>query len=130
MNKRLLKFVKLAKDILKGKRIGDEGSSITALTYASLLNDIYKAISIIFLILGTGLLVSAVKNLSLSFSSLIAFFISLMLTVTCLVFFFAFWAMSNEIRDEIDKNKVLSELTTVATLIALVIAALSLKQSF
>lgn len=74
MNKRLLKFVKLAKDILKGKRIGDEGSSITALTYASLLNDIYKAISIIFLILGTGLLVSAVKNLSLSFSSLIAFF--------------------------------------------------------
>lgn len=130
MNKRLLKLIRLAKDILKGKRIGDEGSSITTLAYAYLLNCVYKLVAVSFLICGIGLFISSVKSLSLSLITLLTALVCLMLMITCLIFFLVFWGMSNEIRDETDKNKVLSELTTVATLIALVIAALSLKQSF
>ena len=123
----VMKYLELMKDILSGKKIGDEGSSITAITYAGFLNWIYKMLAVCSLLVAIGSFVYIFDNIKIQFSNLLMLLAISIVALICILFFFIFWAMSNEIKDETNKEKVLSELTAVATIIALVIAALSLR---
>lgn len=122
-----MKYLKLMRDILAGKKIGDENNSVTAITYASFLNWIYKLLALCVLTFGVGSIIYIVRNINTTVLDIPLLLIMIIVVIICFLFFFVFWAMGNEIKDEPDKDKVLSELTTVATIIALIIAALSLK---
>ncbi len=123
-----MKYFKLMRDILAGKRIGDDNSSVTTITYACFLNSIYKLLAACVFTFAVGSIVYIIQNIKAMFYNIPLLLIMIIVAIMCLLFFFVFWAMGNEIKDEADKDKVLSELTTVATIIALIIAALSLRQ--